>query len=243
MTRYYYKKSNRQLKKKFLHLFSLLLIFAGLIIVIYVFYPLVLWQIYFAPALASSNFTSSIPKTNIVSSSQIGSLFRQAGDIISGVDYTNARNWFPGFKPSYKTKSKVFSYTISIPKLGIKDAIVSNADYNLAAHLVSYGSDITPPESGSAIIFGHSTLPQLFNPKNYKTIFANLYQLKNQDIIYVNESGISYAYKIFNINVVDPDDTSIFAQDYNDSYLTIVTCTPPGTTWKRLIIKARLEKI
>ena len=31
------------------------------------------------------------------------------------------------------------------------------------------------------------------------------------------------------------------ARDTTDSYLTLVTCTPPGTTWKRLIIKAKLE--
>ena len=92
------------------------------------------------------------------------------------------------------------------------------------------------------MIFGHSTLPQLFNPKNYKTIFANAYLLKENDLIYATVENITYKYRVYNISVVDPKDTSIFTQDLNDSYITLVTCTPPGTIWKRLIIKARLEK-
>ena len=50
-------------------------------------------------------------------------------------------------------------------------------------------------------------------------------------------------YKIFNIRIVEQTDTYIFEQNYDNSYLTLVTCTPPGTIWKRLIIKAKLEKI
>ena len=93
------------------------------------------------------------------------------------------------------------------------------------------------------MIFGHSTLPQLFNAKDYKTIFANAYKLKNGDIIYATVKGVKYSYKIFKTIVVDPSDTSALEQDYDNSYLTLVTCTPPGTTWKRLVIKSRLERI
>ncbi len=188
------------------------------------------------------DFTTSIPKTNVVTS-EISSLIYQAQNTITGVDYTNAQNWFPSYRPSLGKKPKIPTYSISIPKLNIKDAVVSTTDNDLARHLVNYQGTAIPPDKGNAVIFGHSTLPQLFNPKDYKTIFATLYNLQEGDVVYVNVDGVIYLYRIFNINVVNPDDISIFSQDYSNSYLTLVTCTPPGTTWKRLIMKARLEKI
>ena len=113
----------------------------------------------------------------------------------------------------------------------------------MAKHLVNYQGTGIPGKNGNAVIFGHSTLPQLFNPKDYKTIFANVYKLKNGDVIYAMINGVTYTYKIFKITVVDPENSSALVQDYDNSYLTLVTCTPPGTTWKRLIVKAVLQEI
>src|SRR3989344_4281690 len=243
MGKYYYKKADEIVRKKILRLFSLLILFIGVVSSFYIFYPLALWQIYFAPTLASSNIKTPIPKATVVNPSEIGSLISQAGNLLSGVDYTNAQNWFPGFNPRTAGQPKIQYYTISITKLKINNAQVSTRDNNLAIHLVNYQGTALPPESGNAVIFGHSTLPQLFNPNDYKTIFANAYQLKIGDQIYTYVEGVTYMYKIFNISVVEPTDTSIFEQNYDNSYLTLVTCTPPGTIWKRLIIKAKLEKI
>lgn len=243
MGKYYYKKADKFFRKKILRLLSLLILFIGVVIVLYIFFPLISWQIYFVPALASSTIQTPIPKATIVNSSDIGSLISQAGNLLTGVDYTNAKNWFPGFNPAHPEQPKIPSYMISIPKLKINNATVSTRDNNLAIHLVNYQGTAVPPKNGNAVIFGHSTLPQLFNPNDYKTIFTNAYQLRVGDEIYANVNGVSFRYRVFNINVVEPTDISIFEQDYSNSYLTLVTCTPPGTTWKRLIIKAKLEKI
>jgi sortase A len=59
----------------------------------------------------------------------------------------------------------------------------------------------------------------------------------------VNVNNVTYKYRVENITVVDPNNTSILQQNFDDSYLTLVTCTPPGTIWKRLAVKARIEKI
>lgn len=91
------------------------------------------------------------------------------------------------------------------------------------------------------MIFGHSTLPQLFDPTNYKAIFATLHTLKAGDTFEVTVDDTSYSYKIFSISITTPDDMNIFSQSYDNSYITLVTCTPPGTIWKRLVIRASLE--
>ena len=234
MGKYYYKKSQVNKLKKYLRLISILLFLAGVLILSYVLFPIISWQIYFQPSFASQNITSSIPRANIVD---------LAKNSIDKTDYTRAENWFPNFNPSFTNDVDTAIYTISIPKINIEKAEVSNADTDLTKHLVNYQGTSIPGKNGNAVIFGHSTLPQLFNAKDYKTIFANAYKLKNGDAIFATIKGVKYSYKIFKIIIIDPSDTSALTQDYDNSYLTLVTCTPPGTIWKRLVIKSRLERI
>lgn len=237
MGKYYYKKNKRGKLKKYLRFISILFLITGISAISYVLFPLISWQIYFQPAFATQDITSSIPHANIVD---------LAKNSIDRTNFYKAENWFPKFNPNsadYKDNYDTPFYNISIPKINIKDAVVSTIDTDLTKHLVNYQGTSIPGKNGNSVIFGHSTLPQLFNAKDYKTIFANAYKLKNGDNIYTMINNVIYSYKIFKTVVVDPTDTSAFVQDYNNSYLTLVTCTPPGTIWKRLIIKARLETI
>lgn len=238
-----YKKRRATIgKKKFLRLISLLIISMGILIAGYVFFPLLSWQLYFAPVFANSEINSPIPKSTIVSQNSIASLLQGASQTLSGVDYTNAQNWFPNYKYDKPANLKTSVYKISIPKINIKDAEVSAVDTDLLKHLVNYGGTAVPPDNGNAVIFGHSTLPQLYQEGNYKTVFTFLYKLTVGDEIIVTSGNITYKYRIENISVVDPDNTSVLEQSFDDSYITLITCTPPGTIWKRLVIKARIIK-
>lgn len=244
MTKYYYRYKQTGNLKQLSRTVSLLIFLIGLIMVVYVFFPIVSWQIYFAPVFASNDVTIPIPKSNIVDSNNLGSLIVSQVSGITGTDYENAQTWFPNLKIQNNTEIKnIPFFNLSIPKLGIKNAVVSTIDYDLSKHLIDYGGTAVPPDRGNAVIFGHSTLPQWFDPKNYTTIFATAYKLGVGDKIFATVSSVTYLYIIDDITVVDPDNTSIFNQDVNDSYITLVTCTPPGTTWKRLVIKAKLVKI
>lgn len=242
MTSYYYKKSGLN-RRRAAQIAAVIMSIAGFLTAAYIFFPTILWQVYFAPAVAAAEITAPVPNVSIVTPSVIQSLISNAANSITGVDYTNAQNWFPAFKAKSSGSTQILSYTISIPKLGIKDAKVTTTDNDLSKHLVNYSGTATPPDNGNAVIFGHSTLPQLFNPSDYKKIFATLHTLKIADIITVNIAGVTYNYKVFNIRITEPDDTSVFTQNYDASYLTLVTCAPPGTVWKRLVVKARLERI
>lgn len=226
----------------FVRMIGFLLFSVGIATVVYIFSPLVIWQLTLAPAIASSQITAPIPNRTLLTPNAIKSLVSSSLQNISGVDYTNADNWFPTYK-AQNGASKVSSFFLTIPKLGITNAFVSTTDTNLAAHLVNLSGTSTPPDKGNTVIFGHSTLPQLYRTGDYKTIFANLYKMQIDDTFQTTVNSVIYTYKIFSITVVDPDDTSVLAQTYDDSYVTIITCTPPGTIWKRLVIKARLQKL
>lgn len=237
-----YKKRKTIEKKKFLRLISLLIIGMGVLIAGYVFFPLLSWQLYFAPVFANSEINSPIPKSTMVSQNSIAALLQGASQTLSGIDYTNAQNWFPNYKYDKSASIKTSTYKISIPKININEAKVSAVDTDLLKHLVNYGGTAVPPENGNAVIFGHSTLPQLYEEGNYKTVFTFLYKLVVGDEIIVTVGNVTYKYRIENIKVVDPDNTSVLEQSFDDSYITLITCTPPGTIWKRLAIKARLVK-
>lgn len=240
MKPYYYTKVSYRNNKLFFRFLSSFLMLFGIAIIGYVFFPLISWQIYFAPVFASANVTAPIPTTTIVTPDTIRSLLEQA--VVKAADYQDAQTWFPTAKQETVT-TPITSYTITIPKLNIENAVVSTTDYDLSQHLVHYGGTALPSTNGNAVIFGHSTLPQLFDPTDYKTIFAKAFQLGIGDEIFTTIEKITYRYKIFSVTVVNPTDTSVLSQQYDNAYLTLITCTPPGTTWKRLIIKARLEKI
>src|SRR5258706_839702 len=239
---YYYKKTTSLTRKHAVRFFGAFFSLVGIGILGYVLTPLILWEIFLAPAFATDRLTYPIPSQNILTPSTIRSLMAVSQSSLDGTNYLDSSTWFPTYNES-SGKPKVPSYFLSIPKIHIKNAVISTEDTNLAKHLISIAGSVVPPDLGSAIIFGHSTLPQLFNASDYKTIFSPLYLLSPGDVIIATVGNVSYTYKIMSIHVVDPGDTSLLIQQRIDSTLILVTCTPPGTIWKRLVISASLTKI
>lgn len=157
------------------------------------------------------------------------------------VDYSNANVWFPT-RPQKKGSAPADIYKLSIPKLKIFDASVMVAGDDLNESLIHYGGTPLPGQYGNTVIFGHSTLPQFYNPKSYKTIFSLLPTLTQGDKIIITYDDVQYTYIVYDMVVVDPTDLTPLEQRFDDSYVTVVTCVPPGTYWKRLNVKAKLEK-
>jgi sortase A len=157
-------------------------------------------------------------------------------------DYTKASNWFAGSDKKKFDEAKVSYYNITIPRLKIDNAIVAIGGEDLSAHLIQYPGTALPGKRGNAVIFGHSTLPSFYNPKNYTTIFSTLSMLNKGDEIIVYYDGIEYHYKVESLAEVLPTDVEVLEQNISDSYITLVTCTPPGDPRKprRLIVRARI---
>lgn len=208
-------------------LFSSLFLGGGLF-----FLSLVLW-----PILSFELLTTPKLKAQIVSP-----LAEEKEVLGTQTDLTQASNWFPSANQPVRP-SKITSYTLSLPKLKIKDATVVIGSEDLSKSLIQWAGTAVPGEFGNNVIFGHSVLPVFFDPKNYMTIFSTLPTLKEKDEIFLYFDGITYRYQVVEIKVVEPSDISPLEQQYDDSYLSLITCVPPGTYWKRLVVKARLVKI
>jgi sortase A len=177
--------------------------------------------------------------------------YAPVGGILGDVstDYTQLSNWFvTDNNPDNNVQSVLVNsgstfYKISIPKLKILDATVEVGSMDLKKSIIQYPQTALPGQLGNGVIFGHSVLPQFFNPKSYLTIFSTLYRLKQGDEIFVEYDNIRYKYLVEEMYEVSPTDLSVLEQRYDGRYLTLVTCSPPGTYLRRLIVKARIVDI
>lgn len=169
----------------------------------------------------------------------------QSSVLGDSTDYTQLSNWFvntqenllPVTQIDDSTKS---TYYLSIPKLKITDAVVSLGSMDLNKSLIQYPQTALPGQLGNTVIFGHSVLPQFFNSKNYLTIFSTLYKLEQGDEIYLKYDKSTYKYVVEEMYEVQPTNMSVLEQRFDDKTLTLITCSPPGTYIRRLIIKSTL---
>lgn len=222
-----------------------MLIALGVFILLWTFWPIAAFTL-FSEGLFGKTISplaeSSLPARG-GSGGTLSPVVLAADNQISGsVDFTNANTWFPA-RPQKKVVAPVNSYKLSIPRLKIDEAMVTIAGDDLTKSLIHYGGTGLPGDYGTTVIFGHSTLPQFFNPKDYRTIFSTLPTLKIGDEILVEYDKVKYRYLIYEMLVTDPTDLSPLEQKFDDAYLTLITCVPPGTYWKRLNVRAKLERL
>lgn len=133
---------------------------------------------------------------------------------------------------------------IIIPKINVSAPIVyadTAADdvvmKDLENGVVHYVNTANPGENGNAVIFGHSS-NDWWEPGNFKFVFALLGKLEVGDQIQINHSSRKYVYQVSEKKVVAPTEVSVL-NPTADPTLTLITCTPPGTSWQRLIIMAK----
>ena len=237
MTYIYIKKpakSKKDRKKKLIIAYSFLSI--GAFTLLFTFFPILKYQIQYA-----SRFGKIInPLSNTFYNQSSGSILGE----FSGSDYTQLNNWFNATPSLSSAETSVSintnSYFISIPSLKIDKALVKTDTMDLKSSLIQYPQTAFPGQLGNSVIFGHSVLPQFFNPKSYLTIFSTLFKLNKGDEILIDYDNITYKYAVDDIYEIQPDDFSVLEQRYDGRYLTLITCSPPGTYLRRLVIKTKI---
>lgn len=139
-----------------------------------------------------------------------------------------------------------YEFGIMIPAIGVNERVVSGVDpfdkavydpvlQDGVAH--AQGTPL-PDEPGTTYIFGHSSDNPLAITR-YNTSFFRLSRLKQGDMIEVYFMGLPYRYQVENLTVVNPDEVEwITTQTKEGSGLILQTCTPLGTSLKRLLVYA-----
>lgn len=108
---------------------------------------------------------------------------------------------------------------------------------SLQTGVVHYAGTAIPGERSNIALFGHSS-NDWWEPGSYKFVFALLDKMVVGDQIQINYEQKKYVYQVTGTRVVEPTEISVL-QPTKEPQLTLITCTPPGTSWKRLVVVAK----
>ena len=122
---------------------------------------------------------------------------------------------------------------VEIPRIKVYEPIYHGTTEAVLAKGIGHMEKTSLPVGGSgthAVISGHTGLPEA-------EIFTNLNTMEEGDVFYIHVLGEHLAYKVDQIKVVEPSDTSNLMIERDQDYVTLVTCTPYGINTHRLLVR------
>ncbi|MDD4628529.1 MAG: sortase [Candidatus Peribacteraceae bacterium] len=142
--------------------------------------------------------------------------------------------------PSLSVRAPVFVPDRKYWDAGNWDLLEQQMQVGLSYGVVTYPHAVPPGEQGTLIIAGHSSPPdQRAAAHSFGKIFEMLPDLKVGAEITVRFGTTSVTYEVADTMVVSPSDTTILAQQKDESLLKLITCYPVGTVKDRLVIIAK----
>lgn len=153
-----------------------------------------------------------------------------------------------GYDP---TGEGLISGMLEIPAIGVNAPIVwsqnpeeKKIQADLEQGIVHYPSTPFVGMRGNVYLTGHSSY-YAWSKSPYKEVLKNLGNVKANDRIMIhltmkNGRKVEIVYVVQSAEVVKPDDPRLF-QDVENYEMTLVTCWPIGTDWKRLMLKTVLD--
>ena len=134
-----------------------------------------------------------------------------------------------------------------IPKLNVEVPILlgvaNDSDSTMEAmnygvvHWSIPGASALPGQIGNMVITGHSA-GDIYSSNPYKFIFSGLERLVADDLIYIDYLGVRYTYQVTKLETVEPTEVSKLVYDTDKPVITLITCTPLGTSRFRLLVTA-----
>ena len=137
-------------------------------------------------------------------------------------------------------------FSIVIPKIAATAPIIKNVNpFNKNEFLGSLKKGVAhangtnlPGEEGNVYLFAHST-DAFYNVSSYNAVFYLIGKLEKGDKIIVYYNDAEYVYCVTDKKTVSAEDIKYLTTNTKEKILTLQTCYPPGTTFKRLIVIAK----
>lgn len=135
---------------------------------------------------------------------------------------------------------------IIVPKINVDAPVVYDVNTlaepviqeRLKEGVVHYpipGANAFPGQIGNSVVLGHSS-NDVFDTGQYKFIFVQLSKLDKGDVFYLHYNGTRYTYSVTEKKIIDPTEVNQLVLNNGKPMATLVTCDPPGTALKRLIV-------
>lgn len=140
-----------------------------------------------------------------------------------------------------------FNFSLVIPRIGVNAQVFPEVDSgNPQEYLPILNQGVAhaqgsalPDQSGPVFIFAHST-DSFYKVTRYNAAFFLLRKLDPGDEAFVFYENRKYHYQVAEKKVVAPDKVTEEVQNLTGNWLVLQTCHPPGTTFQRLLVVARL---
>ncbi len=137
------------------------------------------------------------------------------------------------------------NFSIVIPKIAANAPIIADVDpYDSSVYQKQLAKGVAqakgsglPNESKTMFLFAHSS-GDILMAQRYNSVFYLLNKLSEGDQIDIYYQNQPLPYQVTHIKTVSPDSIDYLANVPNTD-LILMTCTPPGTTWKRLLVMAK----
>ncbi|MEP7162271.1 MAG: sortase [Candidatus Moraniibacteriota bacterium] len=136
-------------------------------------------------------------------------------------------------------------FGIVIPKIGANAKIIPDVNWEdsaayqraLTRGVAQARGTSTPDKPGNLFLFAHSGV-DFYEALRYNAVFYLIDKLEKGDTMDVFYQGKKYAYTVSEKKTVGAEAVEYVAGDKGKKTLTLMTCWPPGTTLKRLIVIA-----
>lgn len=192
-----------------------IIIFLGIVLIIFIFYPVIKAEVNYSFDKAlnvqySTNIQNSdLFKKPLVPPNKDFSIvipkIAAVAPIVAGVDPTNPKVYLPALKK------------------GVAQA----------------KGTALPGDVGNVYLFAHST-DSFWNVSTYNAIFFLIGKLQSGDEIDIFYNGNLIKYQVYDKKVVSADSSQYFRTLIKgEKTLTLQTCYPPGTTFERLVVLAK----
>lgn len=139
-------------------------------------------------------------------------------------------------------------FGLLIPKIGANAKVIADVDAGdheeyqtaLKKGVAHAAGTAYPGEAGNSFLFAHSA-GNFWEASRWNAIFYLLKELRPGDEVVLFYQGKRFDYVVYGSKVVEAHEGQYLSAEADFPMLTLQTCWPPGTDWKRLLVFARLR--
>lgn len=123
---------------------------------------------------------------------------------------------------------------LAIQKIGLKMPVLKkDTKKNLNISIAHVAGTAGPGEVGNYVIAGHRM-------RSYGRHFNRLHELREGDDIQFIGPHHTYLYRVFEVLVIEPEETWVLEPEEGERLITLVTCDYSRKPWLRLVVRGRL---
>ena len=190
--------------------------------------------------LAMGSYTHIKKQKNLVNNKKIETSLTSTQNIIEeNIKSNEIQNKAKDIDESQEEQQIVTTFNgydiiakLEIPKIELETYVISEYSEKALGVAITKFYGANPNQIGNFCIAGHNYRI------NNNQMFHNLKKITNGDIILLTDlNNKKVEYKVYNIETVDPNETSCLSQKTNGKVeMTLITCTTDSS--KRIVVKA-----